>query len=118
MLFGKLKNCESYGFGVFKEQFVSFKEIDDKEHINLIKEANTKGKIIGADDNGNPILINPPSPTEEELIHQKIIEYETYLKDTDWYIIRCAETSKAIPSDVKTKRAEAREQLSLLRNKE
>jgi hypothetical protein len=31
-----------------------------------------------------------------------------YLKDTDWYAIRYAETGKAIPSDVAEKRIQAR----------
>ena len=31
-----------------------------------------------------------------------------YLRDTDWYAIRKAETGKDIPTDIKTKRAQAR----------
>ena len=31
-----------------------------------------------------------------------------YLKDTDWYVARKSETGKDIPSDVLTKRAQAR----------
>ena len=33
---------------------------------------------------------------------------QKYLKDTDWYVVRKADTGKAIPSDISTKRAEAR----------
>ena len=33
---------------------------------------------------------------------------EKYLQDTDWYVVRKADTGKAIPSDITTKRAEAR----------
>jgi hypothetical protein len=32
-----------------------------------------------------------------------------YLSSTDWYVTRASETGKAIPEDVLTKRAEARE---------
>lgn len=31
-----------------------------------------------------------------------------YLKDTDWYAIRYAETGKAIPEDIAAKRTQAR----------
>lgn len=31
-----------------------------------------------------------------------------YLKDTDWYAIRKADSGKDIPTDIKTKRAQAR----------
>ena len=33
---------------------------------------------------------------------------EKYLHDTDWYVVRKADSGKAIPSDITTKRAEAR----------
>ena len=61
------------------------------------------------------------NPTEEELridfespplsisdAHQKRISARIYLKNTDWYVTRKAETGKAIPSDVATKRVQAR----------
>lgn len=35
----------------------------------------------------------------------------SYLKSTDWYVIRKVETGEEIPDEVKTKRAEAREAL-------
>jgi len=35
-----------------------------------------------------------------------------YLKSTDWYITRHAETAVAVPADVTTARAEAREAIS------
>ena len=37
-----------------------------------------------------------------------IAEAQTYLNKTDWYVVREADTGTAMPSDVKTKRAEAR----------
>lgn len=60
-------------------------------------------------------------PTEQELrddfespellistTHQKRISARIYLKNTDWYVTRKTETGKAIPSDIATKRAQAR----------
>jgi len=32
-----------------------------------------------------------------------------YLRDTDWYVVRFAETGEAIPEDIKLKRQEGRE---------
>lgn len=37
---------------------------------------------------------------------------EQYLFQTDWYVIRSQDNGKDIPSDVKTKREEARERIS------
>lgn len=42
----------------------------------------------------------------------KINEMEAYLKETDWYSFRYAETGKAIPEDVLEKRAMCREKIS------
>ena len=35
-----------------------------------------------------------------------------YLADTDWYVIRAADTGQPVPEDVRTRRAEARDRLS------
>ena len=70
MFFGKLKGDGHYGFGVFEDRFESYKEIDDDEHMAMIDEANSKGKLIDADEEGNPILVDPPPPTEEEISEQ------------------------------------------------
>lgn len=116
MFFGKLKNSNDYGFGISKDQFSSFKEIDDKEHMAIIHKANLEGKILGADKSGNPILMDPPPPSQDEINSRKITEYESYLRKTDWYVIRYADSGKEIPHDIKIKREEIREKLSLLRN--
>lgn len=114
MFFGKLKDG-SYGFGVFTECFESFKEIDIDEQMNLIKKANSEGKLISADKEGNPLLVDPPEPSEEEKAKQKIAELEGYLSFTDWYAIRYADTNEQIPAEIKIKRQEAREEISRLR---
>jgi hypothetical protein len=44
-------------------------------------------------------------PTSE----QKITEAKIYLSQTDWYVIREADSGKKMPSEIKTKRAEARQ---------
>lgn len=45
----------------------------------------------------------------------RIAELQVYLADTDWYVVRYADTGEAIPEDVKAKRQAAREEISNLR---
>ena len=57
--------------------------------------------------------------TEEELqityVNKQIQEAKTYLESTDWYVYRLNDPSsgKAIPEEVLTKRAEAREVVNI-----
>lgn len=44
---------------------------------------------------------------QAEGIRLKLVAKQ-YLKDTDWYVTRKAETGKAVPEDILTKRAQAR----------
>lgn len=53
-------------------------------------------------------VIKTESDIEKEILRSEAL---TYLKSTDWYVIRKIEIDKAIPEDVVTKRAEARENL-------
>jgi len=115
MFFGKLKDSNEWGFGVFENRFETYKEIDDAVHMSIINRANSEGKLISADEEGNPILVDPPEPSEEEKARQKIEELESYLTYTDWYAIRYADTGEEIPAEIKTKRQEAREEISRLR---
>jgi hypothetical protein len=41
---------------------------------------------------------------------------KTYLRDTDWYVMRFVETQKAVPEDITAKRADARAKISLVQN--
>lgn len=50
--------------------------------------------------------------TEEILI--EIERLQSYLKNTDWYSIRFAETGKSIPEDIKRNRQIARDRISEL----
>ena len=51
-------------------------------------------------------------PTAEEIADNQVYfenhKARQYLADTDWYVTRKAETGKAIPDDILTKRQEAR----------
>ena len=116
MYFGKIKNTEDeWGFDVFTETFESYKSIDSETHMKIIEEANAEGKIIKGDKEGNPILVEPPPPTEEEIKQQRLAELERYLQTTDWYAIRFADTGTPVPEEIKSKRQKAREEISTLR---
>ncbi len=115
MLFGELKDSDTWGFDVFADRFKTCKEIPDDEHMSIINKANSEGKLISADEEGNPILVDPPPPTPEDVKNQRINELENYLSDTDWYAIRFADTGEEMPVDIKKKRQDARDEISKLR---
>ena len=116
MYFGKIKYTDNeWGFDVFTETFESYKSIDSETHMKIIEEANAEGKIIKGDKEGNPILVEPPPPTEEEIKQQRLAELERYLQTTDWYAIRFADSGTPIPEEIKSKRQKAREEISTLR---
>ena len=84
MFFGKLKNSGDWGFFPLKDRFEKCIEIDNKTHMNLINEANSKGKLISGDKKGNPILVDPPKPTEEDQIvinYARLCGYNWIAKD-------------------------------------
>lgn len=45
----------------------------------------------------------------------QILEHRAYLYDTDWVVLRFAETGEIIPYEVKEKRAECRVKIDELR---
>lgn len=115
VFFGKIKDSNEYGFGVFEERFDSYIEIDEEEHMRIINKANNENKEIKADENGKPILVDRPLPSKKEIAETKIRKFQSYLLETDWYAIRFAETGKAIPDEIKKKRQDARDEISKLR---
>ena len=77
--------------------------------------------VSGADSNGTAIFGSKPDAVtwtkvkadmdkQDAFANQKVINEtaQAYLNSTDWYSIREAEGGTAMPSDVKTKRAEER----------
>ena len=57
--------------------------------------------------NSEKIFLTPEQVAETQAIYLKRAAKQ-YLRDTDWYAIRKAETGKDIPTDIKTKIAQAR----------
>ena len=113
MYFGKLNNTEDeWGFDVFETTFESCIKVDSTEHISIIEEANSSGKLIKGDKDGKPILVDPPEPSDYEKAKQRISELEQFLSETDWYAIRFADTGEEIPAEIKKNRQNAREEIS------
>lgn len=51
-------------------------------------------------------------------IDDEIEQLEQYLKNTDWYSIRYAETQVAVPEEILDNRQSARDRISILRGEE
>ena len=115
MLYGKIKDSNEYGFGIFPERFDSYVEVADDKHMAIIEEANNKGKIVKPDSNGYPVLEDPPPLSKKEIANARITELNYYLKETDWYVIRFIEDNIPIPIDIHNKRHAAREEISNLK---
>ena len=114
MYFGKIKNTEDeWGFSTSKENLDKYGEVDGKTHMEFIERANKEQKKLSGDKDGFPILVDYPPPTNEV----RIQELQNYLDSTDWYAIRFADTGEPIPEDIKNKRQQAREGISVLREK-
>lgn len=113
--FGKIKNTDEWGFDCFETSFDKYVEVTDEEHDNLVEQAQAQGKWIGGDENGNPILVDPPQPTEKEIKENRIKTLEYFLYTTDWYAIRFADTGEPVPSEIKQQRQDARDEISNLR---
>ena len=116
MYFGKIKDSEDgWIFSDNEKIFESYIEISEKEQMLLIKQSNEEHKMIKGDEDGNPILVDRPKPTRKEQNQNRINELEIYLKETDWYAIRYADTGEVIPEDIRQKRQSARDEISRLR---
>ena len=56
----------------------------------------------------NQIVLDINTPTEEQVLEQKIAEAQAYLNSTDWYYARKAETGEDVPVEVVEKRLASR----------
>ena len=82
-----------------------------KEYHTVLLNGQSNGKIITGNSTGYPILIDPPSPTSQEIQEQKNQMAKNYLELTDWYVIRFVDTGVEMPEDVKLKRQQARDSI-------
>jgi hypothetical protein len=86
-------------------------EVADEEYMRLVSDATARGSLIQIGKNNKPELVTPPL-TEEQINEYRRLR--RFLEQTDWYVIRYAETGKAIPDDIRAKRQDARDGISRL----
>lgn len=62
-------------------------EITDEEHAALLA-GQAAGKVITADENGRPVLVDPPAPTPEQLATSARATRDAKLTATSWLVER------------------------------
>lgn len=62
-------------------------EITKGEHQTLL-QGQSEGKLIAADENGYPILVDPPAPTAEQIAEQVRAERDAKIEAVRWRIER------------------------------
>lgn len=82
-------------------------EITAEQHAALL-DGQAAGKVITPDENGFPVLADPPPPTAAQLQAATNAQARAYLASTDWYVIRQQETGEPVPPEVLQQRAAAR----------
>ena len=115
MFYYGTKNGTDYGAYLEPGALQTYVELNDNEWLSLVNRANSEGKLIVTDENGYPVLTNPPEPSLKEQTETRIIQLENYLTSTDWYVVRYQETGTPEPEDIRIQRASAREEISNLR---
>ncbi len=113
MFYGEFQDG-TWGSDDNKERFKTWKEIPTDEWIEFLCEAENQGKLVDHDSDGNPVMVDPPEPTETEKATAKINELKSYLASTDYVAAKIAEgaATKEEYADVLTKRAEARAEIN------
>ena len=87
-----------FGFANLGECLLTVFAVNETASTNSIN----KFKAMSADTNTDKV-------NQEKL--KNIAEAQLYLRRTDWYVVREADSGKAMPSDIKTKRAKARQDI-------
>lgn len=73
-------------------------EISREEHAALMA-AQYAGKAITGDDEGKPVAIDPPGPSDAELWAARQKEAQAALSESDITVLRCYENAVPVPKD-------------------
>jgi len=83
--------------------------------VSYVEEAFVDSVVEEGDTVEDMPVLERQEPTAEEIANNLVAsqnyDARKYLAETDWYVTRKAETGKAIPDDIATKRQEARERV-------
>lgn len=82
-----------YAHGMHDTLPVDVIEITQAQHQELIF-GQSNGKIISSDENGKPVLIDPPQPTTEQLAEQARSKRDALLSACDWTQVADAPVDK------------------------
>ena len=76
--------------GFYLNQIEGSVEIEDDYWQELL-DGQSQGKQIVSDEDGYPILADPPSPSQSELDAMEIASLKAYLSSTDYIYPKCLE---------------------------
>ena len=96
--------------GFYLNQIEGSIEIEDDYWQELL-DGQSQGKQITSNEDGYPILADPPAPTQEELDSREIASLKAYLSSTDYIYPKCLELGldvNAEYSEVVQRRKDAR----------
>ena len=95
---GGFYDCEIYGDNIPEDAV----EITNALHAALL-EGQSQGKIIAADANGHPILVDPPAPTTEQMIArytagvQQHLDAFAHTRNYDGIMPACTYATSTVP---------------------
>lgn len=103
------KDNSEYGFYLDTIGLISYKEISDTDWQDYINQANSGGKQLSHDDEGNPQIIDRVISDEQKKM-QELQNAYSYLQQTDYVAAKLAEgvATKEEYAEVLEKRAKAR----------
>lgn len=111
MFYKKTEGSEKVSFILAPAKSDDIFEVTDTEYMWFVSDANACGRLIRMDKDNKLELVTPPL-TEEQINEYRRLR--RFLEQTDWYVIRYAETGKAMPDDIRAKRQDARDGISRL----
>ena len=94
----------------------NWSDTDKKFHPDLVAEEDTEHSVSDYTMLGEEYVLSTDERAIEKHNQERIAELEKYLKDTDWYAIRFADTQEEYSAEIKKARQDARDEISRLRD--
>lgn len=106
MLGDKIKFGDSAAWNKARAALNEKSEYISDAHISCDEEGNAAGGYY-------EVVARTENTAAEK--QARIAQNQAYLDETDWYVIRHTETGALIPEEITTRRNQAREEISALR---